>query len=105
MADKETYVYTDDGLKTEDEMRPSSSRRKLRKIYFVAPWILIGMTIIWAFAQGGVGGTLLGVGLIIVAPLLGVIINVATFYYLAVLPMRRALERAQAERVSKIRDA
>ena len=99
MADKkQEWVYTEDGPELDTSQPPKKPKVKLRKSYFVLPWILLPIAIIWTFAQGGVGGTLGGIILIILAPALAITANALTFYFLALRPMRKYANQKARQR-------
>lgn len=87
MSDKQRWVYTEKGPQLEKN-RPKVKDIKLRKSYFVAPWIIIAGLIIWAISSGGFGSVLVGILLLIFAPLIGLAINAMTFYFIVIRPFR-----------------
>lgn len=93
MSEKQEWVYTEDGPVLDDKKRQKMPKVKLRKIYFILPWILLLAMIIWSFAQGGSLGVTGGIVLVIVGPISALIINFLTFYYLAIRPLKKMAQQ------------
>lgn len=86
MSDKQEWVYTDDGPVLDDKKTVKNPKIKLRKSYFVLPWIFLAGFIIYAFSSDEVA---LGILIVVFGPITVLMINAYTFYYLAIRPLKK----------------
>ncbi len=80
MAEKQQWVYTDDG--PELEKTPKLSTLKINKWYFIAPWIIWIVTIVYLFSLGGNWGAA-GFLLIVFGPVPITLVNLKTLKFFA----------------------
>lgn len=75
-AEKQEWVYTEGGAKLKKA--PRKVNLKINKWYFIAPWILWLILIVYLFVLGD-SWTVLGFLLIIFGPVPITILNIRTF--------------------------
>ncbi len=84
MSKKQEWIYTEDGPELQREQKISGL--KLNKWYFLTPWIILLVGIIYLFWAGYV---LLGILAVIFGPMSTLYFNIWTFRRLVIDPLRK----------------